>query len=496
MSHAEHPLVVIGDSLSQGFMHGAVTHTGHSFGAMIATALGVEARFQAPSFEGAGGLPVNIEALLREMSRHFGESVSWYEFVPMLTATRGLMAHTEDYWERGPGSRPGVAEQFHNLSVWGFGVRDTYSLNGRVCRNVIGEPKDNFTAQVPEHAMYRTAARVLNPSADPKYDGLTVLDTAQQMGNAGGIERLVVALGANNALGTVLSLKVKWSEDADLHRLPFERDANLFRAEHFEILYGQLEERIERIGAENVFVATVPHVTVPPVTRGVSPGGTEWNPDHEVLSQGGSTARRYYEYYTRPWIWDDLFNPKKHDFLTRAEAIEIDTTIDAYNEVVREAAARRGWHVVDMCGMLDDLAYRSSGGHPACGCPAGLVNAVAANPYTRYLVEDGRLMLDTRFIKASRYGGSRSGIQRIERGGIFGLDGIHPGVIGTSLVADLFLESMKGAGAAPADVELEWDDIVDADRLVVDPPALLVDLQKCLAGLERHWGLSDILKLF
>jgi len=496
MSQAAHPLVVVGDSLSQGFMHGAVTHTEHSFGAMISSALGVESGFSAPSFKGAGGLPVNIERLLREMSKRFGRRVSWYEFVPMLLTTRDLMNQTERYWERGPGAQPGAQARFHNLAVWGFQVRDAYSVNGRVCRGVIGEPRNHFLKQVPEHSMYRTAARVLNPSGAGDRDGFTALDAAQQLGQDGGIERLVIALGANNALGTVLSLDVIWSEDADLHRLPFERRSNLYRPEHFSTLYSQLEQRVDRIAAQNVFVATIPHVTVPPVTRGVSPGSSGQGPEDGPLVGEGSPRRRYYEFYTRPWIWDDAFNPNKHPYLSRAQAIQIDTTIDAYNEIVREAAARRGWHVVDMCGMLDDLAYRSSGGHPACLCPAGLVNAVAANPYTRYLVEDGRLMLDTRFIKARPYGDSGSGIQRVERGGLFGLDGVHPGVIGTSLLADLFLDAMKSVGAASERVQLKWDDIVDGDRLVVDPPALLVDLQRCLAGLERHWGLSDVLEQF
>ena len=488
MARPLHPLVVVGDSLSQGFMSGAISRVDLSYGAMVARALGDEARFRVPPFEGEGGLPLNLEALLRETSEHFGERVSWYEAIPMITATRAFMARVERYWERGDGARPIDPALHHNLAVWGFEVRDSYTVNARICRQHLGKPRNHWLGQIPEKPMYRTAARVLDPGHDEGRDGWSQLDVAEELARQGGIERLVVALGANNALGTVLSLDVHWSTEADLHGLPFERQANLYQAEHFERQYARLADRVERIGAEHVFVATVPHVTIPPVTRGVSPGGT--------LEAGGSPGRKYYEYYTRPWIWDSFFNPRKHPHLTGEEARTIDKTIDAYNEVIRSTARERGWKVADMCGLLDSLAFRSSAGDPSYEFPGGLTRALEANPYTGYLVDDGRPRIDTRFIKARRYGDGPTGIQRLDKGGVFSIDGVHPGVIGASLVAELFLEEMRQAGAAPADAQLDWDHIVENDRLVLDPPALLIELERCLAGLEKYWGLSEILGMF
>ena len=82
---------------------------------------------------------------------------------------------------------------------------------------------------------------------------------------------------------------------------------------------------------------------------------------------------------------------------------------------------------------------------------------------------------------------------QIEKGGIFSLDGVHPTTMGYMLVAHLFLTRMKKEGALPKKVELPWKELVDADTLAKDPPALLVNLQECLANLEEHWGLSQLL---
>ena len=38
--------------------------------------------------------------------------------------------------------------------------------------------------------------------------------------------------------------------------------------------------------------------------------------------------------------------------------IPLDETIDAFNATIRAVAGERGWHVIDVSKMLDDLAYR------------------------------------------------------------------------------------------------------------------------------------------
>src|SRR5215475_11379001 len=60
-------LVVIGDSLSHGFQSGAVYNTDISYPAIIAYELGWYNHFRFPRYNGCGGLPLNIELLLRDL---------------------------------------------------------------------------------------------------------------------------------------------------------------------------------------------------------------------------------------------------------------------------------------------------------------------------------------------------------------------------------------------------------------------------------------------
>src|SRR5262249_37413279 len=146
------------------------------------------------------------------------------------------------------------------------------------------------------------------------------------------------------------------SRSTDLALLAHERNCNLWEPEHFGIAYRDLARQLEQVQAQRVFLTTVPHVTIAPVTRGVSPrahaaGGNEL--------EGG-----YYEYYTRFWIWDEHFSPTRSSYLTRDQARQVDFTIDAYNEAIRHEARQRGWLVIDLCAVLDRLAFRRNRGKP------------------------------------------------------------------------------------------------------------------------------------
>ena len=83
-----------------------------------------------------------------------------------------------------------------------------------------------------------------------------------------GIETLIVFLGANNALGTVTGLKVKWSKDG-YDQLGLKDSFNIWRPSHFESELTELVKQIKTIKARHVIFTTVPHVTIAPITRGV-----------------------------------------------------------------------------------------------------------------------------------------------------------------------------------------------------------------------------------
>ncbi len=88
-----------------------------------------------------------------------------------------------------------------------------------------------------------------------------------------------------------------------------------------------LRAEVERVAARHVIWATVPHVTVAPIARGV----------------GGKVApgSRYFPYYTRPWVADADFDPDEDPHITAAEARAVDYAIDLYNEAITDTVARR-----------------------------------------------------------------------------------------------------------------------------------------------------------
>lgn len=465
-----HRLVVVGDSLSQGFMSGAIHRTDISYPVLLADALGVRDRFHFPRFDGGGGLPVNLERILVRLSDEYGPRIRWWNALPALARVREIMDVTEDYWERGRGSKPSPeCARHHNLAVWGFEVDDAVSVTEAMCRAAIPRPTDNYVWQVPEMAMYRTARRTLNPTFNPMDADKSQLDVAAALAQADGVENLIVALGANNALGTVVSLQLRGSVQADLTRPPHERSCTLYRPEHFEQQYRRMADKVDAVGAQRVFVANVPKVTIPPVSRGVSPGGS--------LEDG------YYEYYTRPWIWDDLFDPDKHPNLSRDEVREIDACVQAYNQTIARVSAERGWHLVDLAGMLDALAFRRQGGQVRYVFPDGLVRALQRSLNLSYLVRpDGTVRLDTRFLRLER-----DPPHRLEKGGLFSLDGVHPTSVGYGLMADAFVQVMAQAGV-PDLGAVDWDAVVAMDTLLNQPPSMISHLQETLGHMEQ-WGL-------
>lgn len=486
-------LVTIGDSLTQGFQSGAIRRPAWSYPALVARALGAE--FRVPDFDGDGdgGPLLDLELLLRRISADAGQKLDVWDVPQALLTLQRTMSRIEDYWERGAGVRPSATGPVHHdLGVWGFEVLDTLSLTDALCALNTPAPHDNVLSQLPERGMYRTARRVYNPAGLPELCRLSGIGLAQQLGATEGIENLLVGLGANNALGTCVSLALRRSQRADLTRLAHERTCNLWEPDHFAIVYHDLAEQLERVSAKRVFLTTVPHVTIAPVTRGVSPDARAAGRDE---LEGG-----YYEYYTSFWIWDENFTPARNRHLTREEARLVDRSIDLYNECIAHEAEQRGWHVIDLCRMLDDLAFRRSHGRPRYVFPEGLVRALKNNRATEFRVRpDGEVLLDTRFLRLPATPPaaheSTAAWQAAYKGGLFGLDGVHPTTIGYGIVAHEVLQAFRAAGVPGADpAKLDWEAIVSADTLLTETPALLVSLERTLDALFAKLPLDHLIE--
>jgi hypothetical protein len=438
-------------SLTQGFQSCAINKTILSFPAMIAESLDVHVpQFRVPDFSGKGGLPLNTEWIARSLEGRYGHNVTMFEWLFAIDEIIELLDDVERYWETGKGSQSARDVLYHNLAVWGFEVGDAYNITAKMCKQAIQKSKDDWF-RPPSEPRLRTAYRVLNPARLHTRDEDTQIEVAKKIkAEDGEIENLVLWLGANNCLSTVVQLKIR--ETGDVPPGP-NSSYTLWRPIAFKRQYDKLAGHIQEIGAKNVYVATVPHVTIPPVSRGIMK-------DRGRLPQN----RRYFDYYTQYFIKDKAFNPDRNPHLTGDEAEKVDRYIDAYNETIRANAAKYGWHVVDTCQVLDDLAVRRNHGKPKYRLPSALQD------------------LNIRFFEIEPTG-------KIKNGGLISLDGVHPTTCGYAIVAQEFIEVMRDQNPDIHDIDFAkmryWD------TLISRPPRTLDDIFGMLELLEKWFHISE-----
>ncbi len=471
----EHRLVVIGDSVSEGFQSGAVFNTSLSYPAIIAHELGWFEHYRYPVYAGPGGLPVNLEFLLRDLQQHFGHHVSLLEALPTALRARHFLDQVEDYWERGPGATAPVHDFVHDLSVYGWTLWDALTRTSASCRAAILPARDNVFAELVQDNAERVALRVY-PNRTVAEEQETVFDTAARLAGDGGIETLIVMLGSNNALVSVISLEVIWTDAAYL-RTRDQHRYTVWDPRHFRDELAQVRAAVERVGARHVIWCTVPHVTIAPIARAV---GT-------MKARPGS---RYFPYYTRPWITDAEFDPATDPRLTENEARAVDAAIDLYNEaitdVVRDARAGAGrdWLLFDLAGLLDRLAtkryLRDPAAKPDWWRPYPLPPELSGLTPTP----------DTVFLSADGHGGRATG-------GLFSLDGVHPTTVAYGIIAQELIGIMSGAGVVfdtpdgierPDPVGVDFDRLLAEDTLVRSPPQLVDESLDVLGHLDEAIG--------
>ncbi|UCG11000.1 MAG: SGNH/GDSL hydrolase family protein [Deltaproteobacteria bacterium] len=446
-------LVAIGDSLTQGFQSLAIHKTNLSYPAMIAECLGERIPdFRVPNFLGKGGLPLNLEWLSRILEEEYGRDINLFEWAFAMDSIVELIDEVEDYWERGKGVQETKDILYHNLAVWGFEVADAYNIAAKLCSEKLNDTKEDWF-QLPSEPRLRTAYRVLNPSRSQERNEDTQIRIAQKIKQQDGeIENLIVWLGANNCLGTVIRLKIK--ETGDTPPGP-NSSFTLWTPSAFRAEYNELADQIESIGAKNVYVATVPHVTIPPVSRGI------------MKNRGRlPNNRRYYDYYTHFFIKDKSFDPDKDPHLTREDAEKIDGYIDQYNDVIHSHAMDKGWDIVDTCSVLDRLAVRRNHGSP------------------KYRLPDELKDLGVRFFEIDKSG-------NIANGGLISLDGIHPTTCGYAIVAQEFIDVMRKKN--PEIRDIDFAEVRYWDSLVTKPPRTLDDIFGMLKTLEKWFHVSRVL---
>jgi hypothetical protein len=487
----EHRLVVIGDSLSHGFQSGAVFNTDISYPAIIAYELGWLDQFRYPRYPGFGGLPLNLEFLLRDLEQNVGPPFELWDWRTYYRIHR-FMDEVENYWERGPGqTAPDLASINHCLAVYGWDLRDALERTAASCEQAIERPSENAIAQLVENANYRAAMRVY-PHWSDETRRMTLFDAAAALGGEHdistdcGIETLVVFLGSNNALQAITKLEVDWSKDPDsngrggFQDLAAKNDYTVWQPKHFAEELKEVVAAVERIEARHVIWCTVPHVTIAPLARG-GPG---------KVTEGS----RYYSYYTRPWVSDDDFRSWRDLHITDRHARAVDCAIDMYNEKIQQVIenARRGangagprdWYLLDIAGLLDRLAARryitDRLARPPWWIEYPLPSTLAAldpSPDSQFLASDGR-------------GGRASG-------GLFSIDGVHPTTVNYGIVAQEIINIMQQAGVEfrhpngtprTGPVTVDFDRLLRRDTLVRQPPQNLDSGLGALGWLDETFG--------
>ncbi len=479
-SRPTHRLVTVGDSLTHGFQSGAIHNTHLSFPALIARELGIYDRFQHPSYDRFGGLPMNIEYLLRELEARFGDRISPWEVPFAGLKVLDLMDEIEDWWERDAQDPQRFVTRNHNLGIYGWDLFDANERSASDCRQDITAPTDALLKQVVQNANERAALRVLAPGPEGQ-EQLSPLATAIALGADGtvetpgegdGIETLIVLLGANNALGSVAQLRACWSARSSYEDEQAKRDYTVWDPAHFREELARAVDSVRDVRARHIIWGTVPHVTIAPIARGIG----------NKVSDGS----RYFPYYARPWVTDERFNPRRHQHLTADEARAIDTAIDLYNEAIEDAvrtARQEGmdWYLLDVCGLLDRLAARryidDEASRPPWWTPYPLPHAL----------RELSPVPDSHFLAVDRDGARTAG-------GLFSLDGIHPTTITYGLMAQEFIKVMELAGvqfsepSLPGPVQIDFAELVRRDSLISAPPRSLTGDLALIGWLEDKYG--------
>ena len=482
-------LVAIGDSLTQGVMSGAISKTKLSYPALIAESMGLNVPndFRVPYFP-RGGLPLNIERLLRSMRLKLGTSINpleWIFELPFLLDD--FIDDLEDFYERGPGNeRIASRDGYHNLAVSGFQVFHSFTVNANVSNDRIsqreGQTGDDFFG-LPAAPMYRIARRVLspNPVLCPDREEWTQINNLEYLTEQeGDVENLILFLGANDCLGTVRDLELKdMPENIGSDPTEAERSQyNLTSETVFEEDYKELVDRISRVISETtkVFVGTVPYVTIPPITQAISGEADEVHDE-----------KQYFSYYGTFFANPRGFNPDRDRHLTGEQVRRIDARIKVFNEKIREVtgtASNGQWHVVDICDLLNQLAFKRN----------TTTMEIPREPLHKFFDERCNLnhpLLDDTLKPTPSVLRFQTDNNRRTGGGFFSLDCFHPTTIGYGLIAEEFLREMQSKGVPEANPEnLDWKGIIKQDTLIQNPPVLWDDV---IEAAESHPRFADLL---
>lgn len=487
-------LFTIGDSISQGFMSGAAAKTHQSYSTILADILGVKDGYCYPEWD-KGGLPLDLETVFRRLQRKLDTDISGpFEWLSAVLIINKYLDEVEDYYERGDGclEKSIGPKPYHNVSVRGFDVSNSWQLTPELCKKKVDESESNGDNKfgVVNEALHRTAYKVLGSGDITK--NFSQLDWLEYHHKKDGVENVALWLGANNALGTVLDLKInqtspdgtafaKGPENVSYEER-LKKGWNLWHPEDFRVEYKYMLDEVVRIMEDNpnqtdykVFIATIPLVTICPLIKAVEKYGRtdriaeEWpvnqnNPAPTSIDQLLPPVKKEVSYgkYYPYFLFEDNFDITLNH-LNQNEVVHIDNCIRKYNRIIQELVAEANskvgqrFYLVDIATALSQMALKRNHYIPEYDFPE----------YFKYSFPK----VDSRY-----YGVTRD--KQIKAGGLFSLDGVHPTAIGHGLIAYEFLKVMKKAGAYTGVVAgaIKWKTVFESDTLYSNPIGLLGEI--------------------
>lgn len=488
-------LFTIGDSISQGFMSGAAAKTHQSYSTLLANILGASG-YNYPAWE-KGGLPLDLETVFRRLERRLETDISGpFEWMRALAIINTYLDEVEDYYERGEGcmDKSIGSSPYHNVSVRGFDVSNSWQLTPDLCKNWVDSSDKNGDNAfgVVNDSFHRTGYKVLGSGSNTD-DNRSQLGWLKHHHQKEGVENLILWLGANNALGTVTNLKInQTSPDGTAfkdgpasvsYKTRKDKDWNLWHPEDFRVEYQYMIDQVINIMEDNphdtdykVFIATIPLVTICPLIKSVESFGRndikveEWivdsnNPaptDINQLKPATADLVSYGKYYPY-FLFEDNFDITI-DHLNQRDVLHVDNCIRKYNRIIQEIVAgankklsKPRFYLVDIATALNQMALKRNNNDPKYDFP----------DYFKYCYP----RVDSRY-----YGVTRD--KQVKAGGLFSLDGVHPTAIGQGLIAYEFLKVMVKAGVYNRNPQyaINWKEVFDNDTLYSKPIGILGEI--------------------
>ena len=424
-------MMAIGDSLYQGVRSLTVKRGMMQFSApaQIAEALGIRHRFTCPDPE---------RPILADME-------AWLRMLPSLSDVKMDLAANTDYWFGKPKS-PSGREFFENISVAAATVADLYSQSWKTSDDYLKGLPSGVKPRIKKLAwsglelnrivQSLNARFTLNPSGKPRYRGFTQVGLVA----ARRPKRLLINIGSNNGLWDMVF------EAKPAGKISMKKELRILAQQLNALPPDVADIYFNSLGVPS----TVPNLMP-------TPDHLEWE------RKPGPGA--YYDRYENRFGFG-------YGTITGAQLERLDARVAEANEEARQILRaafddKKRLHFVDLAGLQKsrDAKHRKRTKN----------NVVKLK---------NRKTLSNVTTEANIFGG-------FARGGLAGLDGMHPTVVGYALMAERVLKAIAKAEPGERPKAIDFDLAFERDKLLTDMPGIWSVALWLWRDIRRAQGRGD-----